>query len=138
MPLPPTKLLIRGQLADNMSSVLFSWQPPLGLIINTSIIYYINFSISIQNFTYDILDMTDNLTYVYYYDTEEQCEDIILYVNVSVYAENRVGRGDETRKELLLNDNQCITPNITTCGTYLIILATFALSQSQSLCLYIF
>ena len=60
--------------------------------------------------------MTNNLTYTY--NIEEQCDEV--YINISVYAQNKVGRGNEIMKDLLLNNNLCIavTPEVTTCGKF--------------------
>ena len=109
---------LKAQLAGNSSAIKLSWQPPLALIIDMGISYCINFSISIENFTNYISDMTNNLTYIY--DIEEQCDDV--HINISIYAQNKVGRSNEIMKKLLLNNNQCttvtVTVDVTTYGKY--------------------
>ena len=95
------------------SGIVFTWQPPLDLILSEGISYVVNVNISFENFTNhdQFQDVTNNLSYIYHNHLDEgasvdhelcdlhQLDQLLL---VSIFSMNKVGRGSGIHKEVLL------------------------------------
>lgn len=104
LPSAPTNLLV--YLNFDSSGIVFTWQPPLGLIISEGISYVVD--VSLQNFTNRFEDVTSNLSYIYYNHLNESVELCDLHQHdqlllVSIFSMNKVGRGRGICKEVLLH-----------------------------------
>ena len=101
LPLPPTNL--NAELDLESSSIILTWQPPRGLIIEDGITYRVSVNISAENLTYSLYENdTLNLSYTKYFvendSSIELCSLSHLFVSVSFV--NKVGIGEEIRKEV--------------------------------------
>ena len=119
LPLPPINLSEELSLNPELLNITFTWQPPLGLVINDDLMYVISVNVSIQNLTnqyYEVI--TSNLSH----STEQEnylkfCmhghltyDNVTVVIRVSVSSKNKVGTGMEVHSEILL-DSLCANAN---------------------------
>ena len=118
LPLPPINL--SGELSlqnPELVSITFTWEPPLGLVIDDDLEYIVTISITVQNLTEEYEVTTSNLNYTYdiVFVEQESYLELCMHgdlsydtavVYISVSSKNKVGTGPETDKEILL-DSLC-------------------------------
>ena len=108
-------------LNTELLNITFTWQPPLGLVIDDDLMYVININVSIQNLTDDfqIEVITSNLSYtceIMFKEREDfnisqicmlsSClsyDIVYVIVDISLSSKNKVGTGMEVYKEILLD-----------------------------------
>jgi hypothetical protein len=114
LPFPPISLSEELSLVMNYSALVnitFTWQPPLGLVIDDDLMYILNVNISILNLTEQFEVITNNLSYTHEIeDINQLCMfsyDVQAVVHVSLSSKNKVGIGMEVHKEILLT-SKCV------------------------------
>lgn len=118
LPLPPINLSEELNLNPELLNVMFSWQPPLGLVIDDDLMYVVSINISIQNLTDQYIEViTSNLSYTHdirFLDQENYLElcmhsylsyDTVV-ISIDISSKNKVGTGMVVHKDILL-DSLC-------------------------------
>ena len=96
---------------------MFTWQPPLGLVINDDLMYVVSINVSIQNLTDQYEVITSNLSYTHdigFLEQENYLEPCmhsylshdIVVISLELSCKNKVGIGIGVHKEVLL-DSLC-------------------------------
>ena len=99
--MPPTDL--NAELDLESSSIILSWHPPRGLIIEDDITYRVRVNISSENLTYSLHENdTHNLSYTKYFVENDSSIELcsLSHLFVSLSSVNNVGKGEEIRKEV--------------------------------------
>lgn len=113
LPFPPINLDEELSLVMNsgLVNITFTWQPPLGLVIDDDLMYIVSVNISILNLTDHFEVITNNLSYTH--EINQLCtfsyETVQAVVHTSLSSKNKVGIGMEIHKEILLN-SKCVNP----------------------------
>ena len=120
LPLPPVNLSEELSLNPELLNIMFTWQPPLGLVINNDLTYVASINISVQNLTNEYNVTTSNLSYTHdivIMEKENYLElcmfgELIVVVHISLSSKNKVGTGTEVHREILL-DSLCANAEYT-------------------------
>ena len=119
LPLPPISFHEDLNLNSELLNITFTWQPPLGLVIEDNLMYVININVSIHNLTdqlqFEIItsnpSYTREILFKKTFNISQLCMlssyfpyDIVhVIVYVSLSSKNKVGTGIEVYKETLLD-----------------------------------
>ena len=104
-------------LNPELLNITFTWQPPLGLIINDDLMYVVSINVSIQNLTDQYEVITSNLSYTHdiVFMEQENYFDLCMHsylsygtviISLDLSSKNKVGTGIGVHKEILL-DSLC-------------------------------